>query len=319
MQMLTRGAAKLTAGVLIGICLLTGTLQANVSITPAFVEVNLAEGRPSGVFYVSNLGEKEERYRINAIHVNYTEDGALTPTQTGQFSLAPWIRFNPRELTIAPGTQRAVRFAILVPRQKLTDGEWWGVMELESLAVGEIVMKTDTGGHTLQIQAVTKIVVPIFGTVGKPTYQGRVEDLQVQVENGEIFLKALVAATGTGRIGIKGSDYEIVDASGKVVDSGLFAAGYVFRGGRRWFSVKIEAAIPKGQYTARVNLPAPHLEQPMVKEAQVSWPEVPPPGALAAAKPAAQPATEKQQGQGQPGSPTDGNKQTEVQGSTGSK
>jgi hypothetical protein len=315
MPMPGKDIKKVKAGILIGICLLTRTLQANIALMPAYVEVNLDEGRPTGVFYISNLGEKEERYRINAVHVNYTEDGVLTPSQTGQFSLAPWIRFNPRELVIAPGTQRAVRFAI-VPRQKLGEGEWWAVMELESLVVGEVVMKDDKGGHTIQIQAITKIVAPIFGTVGKPSYEGQIKDLQVKVENGEIVLKALVAATGTGRLGIKGGDYEIVDASGKVVSSGPFAVGYVFRGAQRWFTRQMDTALPKGQYTARVSLPAAHLEQPLVKEAQVTWPEVPP-EAQAAAKPPAQPATEKQQGQ--PGSPTDGNKQTEVQGSTGSK
>ena len=41
----------------LGICLLAPALQANVSIKPAYVEVNMDEGRPAGVFYISNLGD----------------------------------------------------------------------------------------------------------------------------------------------------------------------------------------------------------------------------------------------------------------------
>ena len=317
MQTPSKDMTRVRAGTLLGICLWAGTLQAGVSIKPAFVEVNMDEGRPAGVFYISNLGDKEERYRINAIHFDYTEDGTLSQSLKGQYSLAPWIRFNPRELTLAPGTQRVVRFTV-VPKGKLAEGEWWGAMELESLAVGDIVTKDEKSGRTFQLKAITKIVVPIFGLVGKPTYEGQVKDLQVRIENGEVVLKTLVAATGTGRLGIKGGNYEILDASGKVIASGPYAIGYVFRGAQRWLSKRVEAVIPKGEYTVKINLPAAHLDQPLVKEAVVTWPEMPPLEPQATAKAGGVPqATEKQQGQS--GSPTDGSKQTEVQGSAGSK
>jgi hypothetical protein len=126
-----------------------------------------------------------------------------------------------------------VRFTV-VPKGKLSEGEWWGAMELESLAVGDIVTKDEKSGRSFQLKAITKIVVPIFGMVGKPTYEGQVKDIQVRIENGEVVLKTLVAATGTGRLGIKGGNYEILDASGKVIESGPYAIGYVFRGAQRW-------------------------------------------------------------------------------------
>jgi hypothetical protein len=316
MQTPSKDITRGKAATLLGICLLAPALQANVSIKPAYVEVNMDEGRPAGVFYISNLGDKEERYRINAIHFNYTEEGTLSQSLKGQYSLAPWIRFNPRELTVAPGTQRAVRFAI-VPREKLTEGEWWGAMELESLAVGDIVTKDEKSGRTFQLKAITKIVAPIFGTVGKPTYEGQVKDLQVRLENGEVILKALVAATGTGRLGIKDTHYEILDASGKVIDRGPYAVGYVFRGAQRWLTKKIEAAIPKGEYRVKISLPAAYLEQPLAKEAVVTWPETPPLGVQASVAPGVQPVSDPQQGQS--GNPTDGSKQMEVQGSAGNK
>jgi hypothetical protein len=287
------------AAVLMGVCLLPGMVRADIGIKPAFVEVNMDEGRPAGTFLVSNLGDKEERFRVNALYFNYTEEGGLTRSQNGIYSLAAWIRFNPRELTLAPGTQRAVRFAI-IPRGRLEPGEYWGAMELESLTVNEVASKDEKTGRGVKLKVMTTIVAPIFGTVGKTSYAGEVKDIQAQVENGAVVLKTLVAATGTGRIQVKG-DYQIVDASGKVMDSGGIGAGYVFRGGQRWFTKKMEAALPKGEYTVKLSVEAPHLEQPIIKEARVAWPEVPPTGAPGA-EPAGVTVANKPQG------PTDGNK-----------
>jgi hypothetical protein len=208
-----------------------------------------------------------------------------------------------------------VRFAI-VPRGKLKEGEHWAAMELESLAVNEVVSKDEKSGRSVKLKVMTTIVAPIFGTVGKTFYAGEVKDLQAQVENGAVVLKARVAATGSGRLQVKG-DYEIADASGKVVDSGPFAAGYVFRGAQRWFTRKITAAIPKGEYTVKVSVEAPHLEQPVVKEALIAWPELPPANAGATAEPGAPSASEKRQAQ--PQGPTDGNKQAEIQGNASGK
>ena len=308
---------RVKGGVLIGICLLTGTLQADIAIQPAFVEVNMDEGRPAGVFMVSNLGDKEERFRVNAVHFTYTEQGALTRSATGANSLAPWIRFNPRELTLAPGTRRAVRFAV-VPRGKLDTGEYWAAMELESLAVNEVVSKNEKTGKAVKLRSVSSILAPVFGTVGKTSYEGQIKDLQVQVENGAVALKALIAATGTGRLGVKG-EYAIVDAAGKVMDGGPFGGTYVLRGGQRWVKKTIGADIPKGEYSARVSLQAAHLEQPLVKEIRVAWPELPPAGAQPGSAPQQAASDKSVKSEKQSKDSTDGGKQPKAQGSTQSR
>ncbi len=47
-------------------CLLPGTLWAAITIKPAFVEVNMDQGRPAGTFLISNVGDTPERFRIKA-------------------------------------------------------------------------------------------------------------------------------------------------------------------------------------------------------------------------------------------------------------
>lgn len=299
----TRMPTRMSAGTLIVICLSAGMLQADIGIKPAFVEVNLDEGRPAGTFLISNLGDKEERFRINAVHFTYTEKGSLLRSPRGEHSLAPWIRFNPRELTLAPKTQRAVRFAV-VPREKLTEGEWWAAMELESLEVNEIVSKQDEAGRSVKLKAITSIMAPIFGTTGRTTYDGQVKDVQIQAENGAAVLKTLVGATGTGRLGLVGK-YEILDDAGTTVSSGPFGSAYVLRGTQRWLTKKLDAGNPGSSCTVRVSFQAAHLGQPLTKEIQVTWPEVPPAEtAKTETDSAVQPASEEPQGQSE--NPTDG-------------
>jgi hypothetical protein len=313
--MVKKEIATVMAAAMLSACLWSGVLQADIAIKPAFVEVNLDEGRPAGTFLISNLGDKEERFRVNALYFNYTEEGGLKKSQKGDYSLASWIRFNPRELTLAPGTQRAVRFAIL-PRGKLGAGEYWAAMELESLAVNEVVSKDEKSGRSVKLKVMTTVVAPIFGTVGKTSYAGEVKDIQVQVENGAAVLKALIAATGSGRLQVKG-DYAIIDASGKTVDSSPFAAGYVFRGTQRWFTRTITADVPKGEYTVKVSVESPHLEQPVVKEATIAWPDLPPASAGPTGQPSVPSASEKPPMP--PQRPADKDKQIETQANTRAK
>lgn len=307
---------KCFVAVCVAVCLLPQWLAASVVIKPAFVEVKLDEGRPSGTFLISNVGETEERFRINASHFIYTEDGVLKQSPTGDYSLAPFIHFNPRELTLAPKTQRMVRFAI-VPRGKLAEGEWWAAMELESLIVNDFVTQQDTAGRTAKLKAVSRILVPIFGSVGKTSYAGQVKQLGVDIEQQAVIVKGLVAATGTGRLRVEGN-YEITDLAGQVVDSGPFALGYVLRDAQRWFIRKIDADIPKGEYNVKISLQALHVEQPLVGEAKVTWPQVPvAAGPVSQIGPEASPPSA-----GEPSTqPNDSAKESryaEVQGSTGS-
>ena len=250
--------------------LLPGALQANLGIKPAFVEVNMDQGRPAGAFLIANLGDKEERFRIKAVHFLYTEQGVLKRSPTGDYSLAPWTYFNPRELTLAPKTQRAVRFAV-VPRGKLVEGEYWAAMELESLAVNETVSKNEQTGRSVRLRTVTSILAPIFGAVGKVEYDGEIQDVHATIEKGVPVLKVLVVTRGSGRLGIVGN-YEMKDASGAIVDSGSLPAAYVLRSARRWLTKRIQKEIPPGTYTVTTTFPAAHLKEPLTKTVTVVWP-----------------------------------------------
>ena len=270
---------------------------AAVGISPGYVEVRLDKGRPAGRFLISNLGSTQERYRIKAIHFTYSAEGGLEQTPTGEHSLAQWIHFNPRELMIAPRTQRAVRFAI-VSRGPLKDGEYWGAMELESLQTREVTTQ-DADGKAVKLKLLATIMVPIFGTVGDVQYEGDVKEVKLTGRTSGPHLEVLVANTGTGRLGARGA-YEIRSASGKLIEKGKVGRAYVLRGAERRFTKKVEADQPEGRYIVRVSYTAPHLKKPLEREVQVDW-ERPPKSEsttqpASSSQPASRPRTQPREG-----------------------
>jgi hypothetical protein len=120
----------------------------------------------------------------------------------------------------------------------------------------------------------------------------------------------MVAATGTGRLGLVGT-YEILDGAGTALKAGSMGACYVFRGTRRWVKQRVDD-IPEGQHTVRITFKAAHLEQPLTVERQLVWPGQPP----VAAKSATSGSAGLSEGpKDQPQNSMDGNKQSKAQGS----
>jgi len=252
-------------------CFISRALYAAITIEPAYVEVELDKQRLTGRFTIANVGDEQERYRITALHFTFSENGALLHSKTGEHSLAPWVRFNPRELVLPPKSRRVVRFTI-IPRESLEQGEYWAAMELQSLKVNETVMEDPESGNTVTIKTLTVMMVPIFGTVGEVSYEGAIKDIVLKTKNGTLYLNGLIASTGTGRLGAVGN-YEILNTAGEVVDQGPFARGYVLPGCQRWFDKKMEADLPEGRYTVKIAINAVHLQEPLVRQIQVDWPK----------------------------------------------
>jgi hypothetical protein len=143
-------------------------------------------------------------------------------------------------------------------------------MELESLDVGEAISGDPNSGHAIKVRSSVSLLAPIFATAGQTTYQGEISDMKIAIERGVPVLQTMVAATGTGRLGLVGT-FEILDGTGKTVQTGSMGACYVFRGARRWVKQKVEN-VPEGQYTVRVTFKAAHLDKPLTIERQLAWP-----------------------------------------------
>ncbi|HUU91595.1 MAG TPA: hypothetical protein VM238_10325 [Phycisphaerae bacterium] len=269
---------RLRTSVLAAVVLAAGSawVWAGISVAPAFVEVTLDKGRPAGRFEIANLGEKVERYRVRALHFRFAADGSLLRLKADERSLAPWVKFNPAELTVAPKTSRAVRF-VIIPRGKLAPGEYWGAMELENLDT-QVGKGKDKEGRELKIEVVSTVLVPIFGTVGTVSRQGSLDHVKAAPDEEGTLIQARVTNQGTGRLLVKGR-YEIQNASGEVLEEEELGYAYILPQADRKFSRRVKVGLPKGDYTVSVKYESPQLAQPLTGEATLTLasPSVPPP------------------------------------------
>ena len=257
--------------------LAAGTARAGLSIQPAFVEVSLDKGRPSGQFEIANTGDTVERYRIRAMHFRFSKTGGLQRLEADKRSLAQWIKFNPAELTIAPKTRRIVRF-VIIPRGRLEAGEYWGAMELESLQTQTGKTK-DAEGHTMEVEVVSSLLVPIFGTFGEVRREGTLDSVTLRHDPKQgAIIETHLTNHGTGRLLVEGS-YELTNAAGNVVDQGKIGYAYVLAGAERLFSKPVSVPLPKGEYQVAVTYQSPQLDKALVERATLTLTEAvtPPP------------------------------------------
>jgi P pilus assembly chaperone PapD len=245
----------------------TGKCRAGLAISPAFLEVSLNNGTPSGQFQISNTGDEMERYRVKMVYFTFSKDGGFRELPDDGHSLAPLIKFNPKEFAIPPKSRQAVRFYI--PNQgKLKNGEYWAAMQLESLKTSE-ARSSDGKGRNFRFQVVTNIVVPIFATYGDVRYTGALKDVRL-VPRGEGYgIETVVVNTGQGRLFVVG-EYQIVSGSGDVAAQGSLSRAYVMPGGERALTADLSKPLPAGNYTMKIKYSSSQLKQPLIGEIPVT-------------------------------------------------
>lgn len=252
----------------------TAAARSQVAIQPAFVEVDLESGRPTGQFVITNVTDEEQQYRINARYFAYDAQGVLQyPGDDSPRSLAQWIRFNPTEFTMPPNSSRAVRF-VIIPRGKPQAGEYWAAMSLEGLKARRTQM--DIGrDRSINLMVSTTLLVPVFGRVGQITYQGELGPLGIVPSPDGPKLTARVRNTGTGRLVAVGH-YRLLDAGGKEIAAGKIGHSYVMAGAERVFDADAPADLPAGRYTLEVSYKTDRLATALTGRTVIDWTPPPP-------------------------------------------
>lgn len=243
-----------------------GKAWAGLSISPAFLEMNLGKGTPSGQFQITNTGDEVERYRVKMVFFTFSADGGFRELPDDEHSLVPLLKFNPKEFAIPPKSRQAVRF--FIPNVgKLKDGEYWAAMELESLKTAE-AKSSDDKGRNFRFQVISSIVVPVFAMHGDIRYSGTMKDTKLVTKGTQNIIETVVVNTGQGHLFVIG-EYEIVNESGDVAAQGSMSRFYVMPGAERLMTADIQKQLPLGKYTLRIKYTSNQLKQPLVEEIQV--------------------------------------------------
>ncbi|OGW83596.1 MAG: hypothetical protein A2987_02905 [Omnitrophica bacterium RIFCSPLOWO2_01_FULL_45_10] len=257
----------LLVGIFISVLLYANiNCEAILVIEPALVKTELTQGRATGAFVIKNTGDEEERYRAKAVHFVVTKEGALKEVPLDEYSLAGWIKFNPKEFVLPPKTSRMVRFSV-IPQGKVATREYWGAIEFMPLK-GSNVKAEDGKGHIFNLQVLSVILVPIYGFVDGTLYSGRIDDISIKKLKDKTYLYCGVTNTGDGILRLKGS-CQILDSSGTVVEEIGLKHIIAFTKKERLVKSEIKTPLKPGTYRARVNLASQdsHSKVTLVEEA----------------------------------------------------
>jgi hypothetical protein len=257
--MRTLASCSCALSVWLGLAILSCTANASISIVPAYVEAGLDRGNVAKSITVTNSDDTTEQYRAQVYHFIFTKDGSVEKIEPDEHSLAPWIKLNPKEFTLGPKATRVIRMAV-VPPSGLSPGEYWAAIEFEPLK-GVVSSGGDSGGVSIKFEVISTILVPVVGTVGKPTHQGEFRDLQATVKAGKLQLEAVLVNLGTGRLRFKGL-YEIRDSKGEVVAQGAAGEATVLPGAERRFIRTVDGPFDESaEYDVQVRYTSDALEE----------------------------------------------------------
>jgi P pilus assembly chaperone PapD len=180
-------ALRLGSLALSTVCLLGGTAQAQVQISPMLIEIQANRGQADGVIEITNTSNKAFRARVYVQPFTYSDKGFETLPSSSN-DLTPYLQFSPRELNVPANTNRRIRFiARLAPN--LPDGEYRAVVFTENLEETKV---TNQQGNTFNIK--TRIGTTVYVRKGNVSPKLGVDS--ASFNNKERQIQVLVSNSG---------------------------------------------------------------------------------------------------------------------------
>ena len=219
--------------------------EAAISIQPAYLRVDLTNNNPSGSFTVSNKSKETQRFRAKALHFKLSESGSISPTKPDEYSLAKWVKFNPKEFTLPPNSSRKIRFSIL-KKHTGKPREYWGAIEFTPLSDARYTGGDDT--KQMQFRVVTKILVPIYGSMAGIHYAGTLSDIDSALDKGKTRMSVMIKNEGDGILRLQGNGRLLDKDTGETVLSVPISKVVVLPQQSRRLNVFSKEQISAGNY-----------------------------------------------------------------------
>ncbi len=225
-----------------------------ISVRPAILDVQIQPGeRHTGMITITNSSDVEERFRASATHFRLTRDGQVQQAEPDSSSVAEWMKFNPKEFTLAPNARQQIRYTLVTPPDIKT-GDYWCVLEFIKLAAPSLTAGDTTGGGVgVNISVSTAVVVPVLVQIGEVNYEWSLLDLKAEVDERGPLVSITLSNTANGRVPFV-TEVDILDGNGEVVahQKGMNLSLFPFS--ERVVKVRIEAELELGEYIARVRV-----------------------------------------------------------------
>ncbi len=184
---------KLLAGLSL---LFTATAWGNIQVYPTRLSLN--DSARAGMLSVRNRGEKPETFRIVPTFFRMKPDGtleAVTDPSPTERPFMEYVRFSPRNFTLAPQAEQVVR-VLYSGSGDLAEGEYRCHLTIEPVAE-EKKGAPSKGALKIVLEAKLAVAIPIFFRRGKPTYDLAIDNLHL-VSTPDGGTAAVAAMNWTG-------------------------------------------------------------------------------------------------------------------------
>ena len=253
--------------------------QVDLGLSPMRVEFPAVPGRPfSGSLVLSNAGSATSRVRVEMLDVYVDETTtpqfvANAPAEAA-WSCRNWLSANPMELELGPRRQALVRYTVRVPA---TASERSFHCALGFRTLPTVSEETGTSMHTA-----VRMIAVFYATVGKPAISGVIKELRLEpvaIPDGTVW-RAVVIMENSGSVLYRPmGELEIVDSSGKVVESQKVTSFPVLPKRQQRYVLPLKSSLSPGPYTlkARIEVGGEIQEASVAVVAEVPAPTEAPP------------------------------------------
>lgn len=236
------------------VILVSGQLEAQISIAPSFVFVD--ENSGVGNVFVSNNSDNAYEVGINFtfgypgsdtegnLIMNYNDSTAFA-----QYALDPIIRAFPRSFILKGREQRTVRLQV-IPKQRRIDGFYFTRMKVMAKPQTADVTEVQTEGIGTKINFNFEQITAVFYRKGKVNTGVVVKDIDVRQKEGTLELRPHLQRTGNAPF-LGSILANLKDADGKVVAEAQSTTTVYFDETRR-LDMKLDKVTP-GTYTLVMN------------------------------------------------------------------
>lgn len=241
--------------VLLIVAIVSGSLNAQISIAPSFVFVD--ENNGVGNVFVSNNSEKAYEVSVNFafgypgsdaegnLVMNYNDSTAYS-----KYALDPMIRAFPKSFILKGGEQRTVRLQV-IPKERRNEGFFFTRMKVMAKPQSADVTEAENQGIGTKINFNFEQITAVFYHKGKVTTGVVIKDIDTRQKDGNLELRPTLLRTGSAPF-LGSMLAKLKDADGKVVAEAQSTTTVYFEEIRH-LDVRIDKVAP-GSYTLELSI-----------------------------------------------------------------
>ena len=222
-----------------------------LGISPLRAELKIAPGvDTTQSVRISNTGQVATQIRVTISDWSLTRSGDMLFLRpgSGTWGCGSWLKVNPTEFALAPGSVELVRYTMGVPASTREGGYHCSIV-FETLPPPKEQLTQATGVVNL-----VRMVTTLYVTVGSPEIRARIQRLEMSASGGgrkpgyEIVTEFVNEGTTQYRVS---GELDLLDAGGKTVRKFEYKSFPVLPGVLREARFPVEDGLPEGAYLIR--------------------------------------------------------------------